>query len=496
MNQYSKLIALFSEIGKSAEMKPEVIPQAHQLRVAKKLVTKSPKMLVYHGLGTGKTLASILAAEAAKKKFGDDYGVIAPASLRENFQKEVDRFTTGSEPEILSYTGAALGKKFKQPPKTIIVDEAHRLRSPTSAATEAIARAANRANQLMLLSGSPIVNEPSDLATPLSMLTGFKIDPEDFNKAFIRKKRVDPGFFAKLRGIMPGERETIRNEHILRKLLENKVDYQPGKLPEGVSINEQLIKVPLTQEQQRIQSAIREKIPLKFLWKLDREFPLSAEESKRLNSFMTGLRQVGLSTSPFRADKNLIKSFQQSGKLTEALKNLKQVLQEDKRKKALIYSNYIGAGLDPYAAALAKEKIPYGFFHGGVKERERKKAVDAYNAGKLRALLIGPAGAEGLSTKGTSLIQILDPHFHESRTQQAKGRGLRFDSHVGLPEELKDVIIQKYISQAEEPSFFSKMLGAKKYRTGDEIIEGIAREKEDLNNKFREILKQVGSHHS
>jgi hypothetical protein len=40
------------------------------------------------------------------------------------------------------------------------------------------------------------------------------------------------------------------------------------------------------------------------------------------------------------------------------------------------------------------------------------------------------------------------------------------------------------------------MLGAKKYRTGDEIIEGIAREKEDLNNKFREILKQVGSHHS
>jgi hypothetical protein len=175
------------------------------------------------------------------------------------------------------------------------------------------------------------------------------------------------------------------------------------------------------------------------------------------------------------------------------MKRLKEQLTSDDRKKAIIYSNFVQSGLDPYAAALAKEKIPHAYFHGGVSEKERKKAVDEYNAGKLRALLIGPAGAEGLSTKGTSLIQLLDPYWNETRSNQAQGRGLRFDSHVGLPEELKDVKVQRYISKAQEPSRWRKLLGAQRFRTGDEILQSLAASKEELNNKFKRILQEEGS---
>jgi hypothetical protein len=72
-------------LGKMAAMRPEITPQPHQQRIADRLTTDSPRMLLYHGLGTGKSLASILGAETAKNKFNADYGIVAPASLRENF---------------------------------------------------------------------------------------------------------------------------------------------------------------------------------------------------------------------------------------------------------------------------------------------------------------------------------------------------------------------------------------------------------------------------
>lgn len=489
MPQPDTALALRSLEEKLAAISPEVKPQEHQQRVADRLSGLNPRLLVYHGLGTGKSLASILAAEQA----GGDYGIVAPAALRQNFKKEIEKFTQGSSPEVMSYTGLGMGKTFAKQPETLIVDEAHRLRNPQGKATKAIANQAAKAKRLMLLTGSPIVNSPTDLAAPLSLLHNMPFTPEMFEQEFITHKKITPGLIARLRGVAPGEKTVIKNEEKLRQLLKGKVDYQPSKTPEGVSVNEEIVSAPMTAEQEKIQNAIRKKIPLKYRWKLDQEFPLSRAESQKLNSFLTGLRQSSLSTQSFRADKNPLKAFEQSGKLTEAMKRLKELVASDPRKKAIIYSNFIQSGLEPYAAALAKEKIPFGFFHGGVSEEDRKKAVDEYNAGKLKALLIGPAGAEGLSTKGTSLIQLLDPYWNETRSSQAKGRGLRFDSHVGLPEELRDVKVQRFISKGSEPSTIRKLFGAKPVRTGDEILQSLAAAKEEINEKFKKILQEEGS---
>lgn len=479
---------------KQADLKPEIVLQPHQQRVADRVSGPDPRLLVYHGLGTGKSLAAIAAAEAAKKNSGGDYAIVAPASLRDNFKKEVGKFTTGSDPEVLSYTGLGLGQQPTNNPETLIFDEAHRLRNPDGLAAQAAAEAAKKVQRLVLLTGSPITNEPSDLANLMSLLRNEKITPESFEEKFVDYKKVKPGWGGWLRGVQPGEEADVKNPDELKAMLRGHVDFNPGKSPEGVNINQQVIDAPMTAEQERIQKAIRTKIPPRFLWKLDKEFPLSREELGKLNSFLTGMRQISLSTQPFRADKDYYKAFGQSGKLQTAMQKLQETLGSDPRKKALIYSNYIDAGLQPYAAALAKNKIPHAIFHGGVPLSERRKALDEYNAGKLRALLIGPAGAEGISTKGTSLIQLLDPHWNETRSQQAQGRGLRFDSHMDLPEELKNVAVQRFISRAKEPGWFKKhILGAQRTRTGDEILDTLAKAKEKANDKFRAVLKQVGS---
>jgi superfamily II DNA or RNA helicase len=478
---------------KESALNPELQLQEHQQRVADRVSGEDPRLLVYHGLGSGKSLSAIAAAEMARSKDDSQYGIAVPASLRQNFQKEIDKFTQGSNPEIMSFTGLALGKNFKQQPDTLIMDEAARLRNPQAASTAAAIRAARKAKRVLLLTGTPITNEPSDIASLLSMLNDQTITPQQFDQQFVGEKKVRPGLFGWLRGAQAGVKPVIKNEDKLRELLRGKVDYQPSKTPEGVNVNEQIVKVPLSPAQQKIQKAIRTKIPPGFLWKLDKEFPLSRDELAKLNSFMTGLRQVSLSTQPFRADKDMYRSFEQSSKLQKAMTDLQETLGSDPRKKAIIYSNFIDAGLKPYAAALEKNKVPHAFFHGGVPLKQRQEALKAYNEGKLRALLLGPAAAEGISTKGTSLIQLLDPHWNEARTQQARGRGLRFDSHRDLPEELKNVAVRRYLSASDAPGLIGKyILGKKRERTGDEVLERLTAEKEQFNDVFRELLREIG----
>lgn len=479
--------------AKQADLRPEVNLQPHQERIQDLVDEKNPRVLLYHGLGSGKSLSALAAAEAAKQKYDEDYGIIAPASLRQNFQKEVEKFTEGSKPEIMSYTGLGMGKKFTKHPDTLILDEAHRIRNPGGAAAQAARDAAARSKRVMLLTGSPITNTPGDLAHLISILAHKNLSPQEFEKKFVGYRTIYPGLINYLGGVRPGAQAVIRNEGELRGMLDNRVDYQPSKTPEGVNVNEERISVPLTEAQKKIQKALRTKIPPSFLWKLDTEFPLSKDELSKLNSFLTGLRQNSVSTRPFRHDNDALRAFYQSGKLQSAYSRLQQLLDEDPRKKAIIYSNHIGAGIEPYAAALERYGVPYGIFHGGVSQKQRQKALADYNAGRLRALLIGPAGAEGLSTKGTNLIQLLDPHWNEARTQQAQGRGLRFDSHDDLPEELKNVHVQRFISESEDPSWLGKMMGYRRERTGDEILERLSKEKERLNERFRQLLREVGS---
>lgn len=478
---------------KVAELAPDLTLQEHQQRVSDRVSGEDPRLLVYHGLGSGKSLSAIAAAEAAQKIHGGNYGVVVPASLRGNFQKELAKFAPGSNPEILSYSGLALGKKFQQQPDTLVMDEAQRLRNPESAAARAAREAAQKAKRLVLLSGTPITNSPSDMANLISMLANKEITPKQFEARYVGYKSKFPGIIPWLRGAQWGEVPYVKNEKELRKLLEGRVDYQPSKTPEGVDVQEEQIKVPLSKAQQKIQKAIRTKVPPGFLWKLDKEFPMSREELAKMNSFLNGLRQVSLSTQSFRGDRDPLKAFDQSSKLQTAMSNLQKALESDERKKALIYSNFVESGVNPYAAALERAKIPYGVFHGGIPTEARQKALRDYNEGKLRALLIGPAGAEGISTKGTNLIQLLDPHWNEARIQQARGRGLRFDSHAGLPEDLKNVQVQRYLSGSEEPGFLGRLLGQRRQRTGDEVLETLSQNKEQLNEAFRKILREVGT---
>lgn len=484
------------DLVKRAALLPDVNLQEHQQAVLNRFKDKEKgRMLLLHSLGSGKTLTSIGVAE----QLNQPYTAVVPASLRNNMQKEMERFTDKQTPaDVMSYSNLASGKEVPKT-DTLIFDEAHRMRNTRSKQTIRAEELAAKAKRLILLSGTPVVNDPSDLASPLSLLTGQHFSPDDFRKRYVEEKEIRPTWLQRLRGVTPGTKEQLANKEELESLLSGHVDYYSPEKP-TVPISHRDVTVEMGNEQSQLYKAMYNQLPWLLRWKLRWNFPLSTPELSHLTSFLSGPRQVGLSTMPFLRNKDPYKAYNQSPKLQKAMELLQEKL-KDKRTKALIFSNYIDAGLRPYQAALERNKIPAGMFYGALSDEERRRLVDDYNNDKIRVALLGPSGTEGLSFKGTQLIQLLDPHWNAVRGRQSEGRGLRYDSHWGLPEDLQNVEVQRFIAKLPlgyRQRVMHKLLGrdySNEQRAADDYLLNMSQRKENTNQEFIDLLKRVGSRH-
>ena len=148
---------------------PEYQLRDHQSRVSKK-VGEGRSLLAAHSMGSGKTLTGLDSARAALEKSKNGRALfVVPAPLRNNMAKEMDKHKIPKELrdriDIDSYEGATNHKdKYKsQGYEFMLMDEAHRLRNPGLRST-AVREIANSAKQRLLLTGTPIYNQRSDIA--------------------------------------------------------------------------------------------------------------------------------------------------------------------------------------------------------------------------------------------------------------------------------------------------------------------------------------------
>ncbi len=477
----------FAELLGGTELQP------HQERIADTGDDPESRMLLYHTLGSGKTLASLAAGERA----GDPMLAITPAAVRPQFQAEHAKFTDGETPlAVESYARLAQGGV--KPAPTMVVDEAHRLRNPAAKQTIAAEAAAAQARHLYLLSGSPIVNQPQDLAPLITMLTRQRMTPQDFASRFVGQKRVNPGWLGWLRGVKPTTTPIMKNKSEFRDMLRGHIDYHAPAQP-NVDVKTENVETEMGGQQEQLYRAFWDQLPTLMRWKLQRDYPMDQSELKRLTSFLSGPRQVGLSTLPFQKGKaDPLKAFAESPKLQEAFKRLQTTL-TDPAARAVVASNFVRAGLEPYAAKLRAEKIPYTLFDGTLSDAERTQVVNDYNAGKQRVMLLGPAGSEGLSLKGTRLMQLLDPHWNAARGEQTIGRGARLNSHLHLPTADRNMQVQRFYSRLPGgwKSWLLKKLYSNPNRWSDESVDHYLAKMTDrrqrLNNEFLHTLQEIGS---
>jgi hypothetical protein len=181
-----------------------------------------------------------------------------------------------------------------------------------------------------------------------------------------------------------------------------------------------------------------------------------------------GFKSVFNSKIPFSYKKDIkpILSEELIGDYSIKIKNIIDNIKESDGI-IFIYSEYIWAGAVPMALALehlgfnkyggqdllnydkkGKEKGSYIILSGNDKissnnDDEIKKLKSEENKdGDIIKVVIGSSiTGEGMDFKNIRQIHILDPWWHLSKLEQIIGRGIRYCSHVNLPEDKRNVTV-------------------------------------------------------
>jgi superfamily II DNA or RNA helicase len=442
----------------------------HQERVVEKLKGR-PGLVVAHGLGSGKTLSSIAAAVQLEP---DRTKVLVPASLRANYQKELDKHVEGTLPiEVGSLQGAAARGEVPRA-DLLVVDEAHRGRNPQSKTYQMIQGA--EAKKRLMLTASPTYNRPSDVATLVNMAAGDRVMP--MGKAFDERYIAQPkkGIW----GLLPFSRkqEGLKRKGELGKALSEWVDYHKSGGKGFPDVMEERHAVKMTKRQTQLHDAAWGQLSLLSKMRLRRGLPPDKQDLSKINNFQSQTRQISSTESPYTKKGR----GEVSPKIVKAVGLLDTEARANPDHKALVYSNYLGT-LRDYSKELEKRKVPHAIFSGQQKMRDRKQMVEDYNAGKLKALLVSSAGGEGLDLKGTRQVQVLEPHWNVEKLKQVEGRAIRRGSHTHLPKDQQKVLLQRFESYPRGGIF-------RKRRGVEQVLGDMAANKERLNQEMLGLMEK------
>ncbi len=109
---------------------------------------------------------------------------------------------------------------------------------------------------------------------------------------------------------------------------------------------------------------------------------------------------------------------------------------------------------------------------------------------------ITKAGVEGISLKFVRGVHLMEPHWNEVQTDQAKGRAVRICSHAELPPEERTVSIFTYVMEftkedIDEKQVIEAIKIKDKEKTTDQHILMLAKKKSELTGAFLKIMKEV-----
>jgi SNF2 family DNA or RNA helicase len=340
--------------------------------------------------------------------------------------------------------------------KVLIIDEAHNLRNSQGKLSKGMMDQAKSAKKVVLLTGTPIQNHPSDIAPLLHMInhnSGVPVSKQSFDSNF-------------------GEDGLSSGQSTIRKAVECAMLYYRPKDndPEYPSISNEDIMVKMTPAQRQAQvdfASTHADIVLDDIIK----------DKKNITTFFSAPRMVA----------NAIKSdgHVDAPKFVEALARIKAA--HSRGEKSIVYSNYLEKGIDLMAGLLQDARISFKVVSGKESKGKKQEAIDAYNSGKVQVLLLSAAGGEGHDLKGTMYVHIMEPAFNEARIEQVIGRARRRGSHANVAK--KHVHVYKYYAVMN----FTDNPGANGFKllenwSADQILKRLSETKDKTNRRF---LKKV-----
>ena len=376
-----------------------------------------------HGLlliaptGTGKTRQAL---EVTREN--PDTSVVGTASLTKNFEKEERKaFNTKSLRNVSTY-GAMARTQDLPGGRHLVLDESHNIRNPQTKTFKKLYTEREKYDKALLMTASPIVNAPHDIASQVNLVAGEQVlplNPKAFYDKFYHEKKIEPGLLARIRGVEPGNIRYLKNPRQLREIVSPYVHIEDDEKVKAFipKRNEEIIKVPMGTHQQEIYKYLEQKVPYSVAYKIKQNLPPSKQEAKGLNTYLGGLRQASNTTAPYSV------RIHENPKIQRILQDLHE--ETGKGGKVLVYSNYLDAGVNELRGSLATAKTPYSHIIGSMSKAERERQMVDYNNNKTNVMLITGAGSEGINLPKTTIVQLAEPHWNIARLYQASSLCIR-----------------------------------------------------------------------
>nr|QFG73651.1 MAG: SNF2 family N-terminal domain protein [Megaviridae environmental sample] len=428
---------------------------------------KTRGLILNHGMGSGKTLTSIACAEdAMKNKPNLQIHVAVPAKLVSNYEKELAKANANTSKYIIMSHDKYI--KWIQPPYSnilLIVDEAHILRNATTEKSKVFFKVARYCYKVLLLTGTPLVNYPSDASHLLNMIKGNKFLPTDqkiFNTKFI-KTSTETNFFPFTKKIT---KINIIKKKELAKAFKNHISCIKTTIKDFPSVSYTYRRVDMSPQQYLVYRDMERE----YLSSKAKRIMAETGSSQVLNTFMNKTRQIS----------NIIKNHKRSPKINAIKKQIKN----DNMFPVLIYSFFLDAGVNPMFKTLSK-KYKCKRITGDTNKLELEDITKKYNTKKLDILLISGAAGFGLDLKRTMSIHIMEPTWNKANIDQVIGRGVRYKSHIDLPEKKRHVKVYHWLSVI--PKSLSSFV-SKPRPSADEYLYEISLQKSKLLEEYGKVI--------
>jgi len=455
-----------------------IILQPHQKTMIEYMLSHRGAVADF-GTGSGKTLTSIVTAECLRRIYSNlEIIVITPASLQDNFKKEIIQAGFSLDPYNFYTYESFVNSNYQSNKNTfMIIDEAHNLRTEyrkvrgeLETRSKFIVEQAMKVFKILLLTATPRYNDNYDLANLIAMVKGtLPLTKKEFNALIqyrdyvVKGAKGDPkGDFRSDPKDDPGDVHDINrrkfDEYFGCVFMFYNVEYDSKDFPTRV---DEIVEFVMDEDY------------------YDAYYDIQRGNAKILNisdpmAFYTGMR---IATS----------HIEPNYKYDWAIEKIKSKFKEG--KKVLVYSSFLDIGIYKMQERLNAARIPYLSITGQTKKSERQEIVDRYNNNEVLVLLISKAGSEGLDLKETDSVILLESLWNDESEKQIVGRAIRYQSH----KPNSKVYVYRLI--LKKPNF--NQMGSQgiirrnddKIGSGDEILKGIAEQKaKELDNILDMII--------
>lgn len=363
----------------------------------------------------------------------------------------------------------------KIPFRTVIVDEAHRMKDPISKQTRAVwaVQHGETVERRWSMTGTPIANDPTDL---WSIMHG--VAPYDFpTKGKFVDRYALQAFSAygglNVVGINPlnkKEFEEIFHPHFRRMLK----DIVAPQLPKKVYVKRE---VEMSTKQRKAYAELTDRLVTELA---------NGDILAVQNNLVLRTRQIQLSSAYCEINEDGdVRLSDPSPKLDE----MEEILDELGDKPVVIAAMHKQL-IDLAAKRLTKKGISFGLYTGGIAQWERDRALDLFQEGQTRVLLFTvAAGGVGLTMTRADTILFLQRSWSMIENLQAEDRVHRIGSEIHESITVIDLVTK---DSAEDEVLFPRYY--EKLEMLEEITQDRARraaaglDYSDLDMQVQEIL--------